>query len=160
MTDLRQRIETATEWMSRSLPVSPGTALILGSGLGAWLDPAQVRFRAAYADIPGFPVSTVLGHAGALLLADIGGVPVLVLSGRFHLYEGYDPREVTLPMRCLGLMGIENVILTNAAGALNPLFDTGGLMVLTDHINMMGGNPLAGPKEEAWGPRFPDKSEV
>ena len=155
-----QRIETATDWITQALPLMPRTALVLGSGLGTWLDPAQIRFRAPYADIPGFPVSTVLGHAGALLLADIGGVPVLALSGRFHLYEGYDPREVTLPMRCLGLMGIKNVILTNAAGALNPLFDTGGLMVLTDHINMMGGNPLAGPNEEAWGPRFPDMSEV
>jgi purine-nucleoside phosphorylase len=160
MTDLRQRIETATEWMSRSLPVIPGTALILGSGLGAWLDPAQIRFRAAYADIPGFPVSTVLGHAGALLLADLNGVPILVFSGRFHLYEGYSLQEVTLAVRCLGLMGVTNVILTNAAGALNPLFNTGGLMLLTDHINMMGANPLAGPNEDVWGPRFPDMSQV
>lgn len=160
MIDSRHRIETATTWITRNSPVIPRTALVLGSGLGTWLDPEQIRFRASYADIPGFPVSTVVGHAGALLLADMGGVPVFVFSGRFHLYEGYSLQEVTLFMRCLGLMGIENVILTNAAGALNPLFDTGGLMLLTDHINMMGANPLTGPNEDAWGPRFPDMSQV
>lgn len=160
MTTLHQRIETATNWLSRSLPAIPGTALVLGSGLGTWLDPARIRFQASYAEIPGFPVSTVLGHAGTLSLTELGGAPLLVLSGRFHFYEGYSLQEVTLFVRCLALLGISNLILTNAAGALNPVFDTGGLMLLTDHINMMGANPLTGPNQDAWGPRFPDMSQV
>lgn len=160
MTDLASRVETATAWLRAACPVIPSTAVILGSGLGDWIPAEAVTTRIPYADIPGFPRSTVLGHAGALLIATINGTPVFVFSGRFHLYEGYSAQEITLSVRCLGLLGVTTLILTNAAGALNPLFATGGLMVLTDHINMTGHNPLTGPNVESWGPRFPDMSQV
>ena len=160
---MQQRMEDvkkAADSIAKVCPQSPKTALILGSGLGDWMEEGSIRLRIPYGDIPGFPVSTVKGHAGALLLADVLGTPVFVLSGRFHLYEGYDAGTVTMPVRVLGLLGVTTLIATNAAGALNPLFATGGLMVLTDHINMTGHNPLTGPNVEAWGPRFPDMSQV
>ncbi len=157
---MQKRAEAAAEWIRKNCPRLPETALVLGSGLGKWIEPGAIKQSIPYADIPGFPVSTVQGHAGALLVADIKGAPVFVFSGRFHLYEGYRPQEVTLPVVCLGLLGARNLILTNAAGAINPLFATGGLMLLTDHINMTGHNPLTGPNVEAWGPRFPDMSQV
>lgn len=160
MSTLQQPIEIASNWIHNSIASIPRTALVLGSGLGDWIDPKAIRIRIPYKDIPTFPVSTVKGHSGALLVADIAGTPVLILSGRFHLYEGYTAAEVTLPVRCLGLLGVENLILTNAAGALDPLFATGGLMLITDHINMTGHNPLTGPNVDAWGPRFPDMSQV
>ncbi|WP_156902497.1 purine-nucleoside phosphorylase [Desulfomicrobium escambiense] len=160
---MQQRMEDvkkAADSIATACPEAPKTALILGSGLGDWVEEGSIRLRIPYADIPGFPVSTVKGHAGALLLADVQGTPVFVLSGRFHLYEGYDAGTVTMPVRVLGLLGVTTLIATNAAGALHPLFATGGLMVLTDHINMTGHNPLTGPNIEAWGPRFPDMSQV
>ncbi|MGE4440219.1 MAG: purine-nucleoside phosphorylase [Desulfomicrobium sp.] len=157
---MQKRAEAAAEWIRKNCPRLPETALVLGSGLEKWIGPDAIKQSIPYADIPGFPVSTVEGHAGALLVAEIEGAPVFVFSGRFHLYEGYRPQEVTLPVVCLGLLGARNLILTNAAGALNPLFATGGLMLLTDHINMTGHNPLTGPNVEAWGPRFPDMSQV
>lgn len=160
---MQQRMEDvkkAADSIAKACPQSPKTALILGSGLGDWMEEGSIRLRIPYGDIPGFPVSTVKGHAGALLLADVLGTPVFVLSGRFHLYEGYDAGTVTMPIRVLSLLGVTTLIATNAAGALNPLFATGGLMVLTDHINMTGHNPLTGPNIEAWGPRFPDMSQV
>lgn len=160
---MQQRMEDvkkAAASIAKACPQAPKTALVLGSGLGDWVEEGSIRLRIPYGDIPGFPVSTVKGHAGALLLVDVQGTPVFVLSGRFHLYEGYDAGTVTLPIRVLGLLGVTTLIATNAAGALNPLFATGGLMVLTDHINMTGHNPLTGPNIEAWGPRFPDMSQV
>lgn len=160
MSDFQHRVQNATDWIRKACPNPPEIGLILGSGLGNWIAPESVRLRLPYENIPGFPASTVLGHAGALLVAEIQEVPVFIFSGRFHLYEGYDPREVTLPVRCLGLLGVRQLLLTNAAGALNPLFATGGLMLLTDHVNMTGHNPLTGPNVDAWGPRFPDMSQV
>jgi purine-nucleoside phosphorylase len=160
MSDIQHRVRTATDWITKNCPGLPKTALVLGSGLGKWIGPGAIRQTIPYADIPGFPVSTVEGHAGALLVAEIQGTQVFVFSGRFHLYEGYRPQEVTLPIVCMALLGVKNLVLTNAAGALNPLFATGGLMLLTDHINMTGHNPLTGPNVDAWGPRFPDMSQV
>jgi len=160
MTDIQTRALTATEWIKNNCPSAPKTGLVLGSGLGRWIKPAWIQKSIPYADIPGFPVSTVEGHAGALLVAEIKGTPVFIFSGRFHHYEGYRPQEVTLPIVCLALLGADTLILTNAAGALNPLFATGGLMLLTDHINMTGHNPLTGPNIDVWGPRFPDMSQV
>ena len=160
MTDLQLRVQTAAGHIRNSIPALPRIALVLGSGLGDWISPEAIRQRIPYADIPGFPVSTVQGHAGALLLIELKGVQAFVFSGRFHLYEGYSAQEVTLPIRAMALLGVETLILTNAAGALNPLFATGGLMALTDHINMTGHNPLTGPNVDSWGPRFPDMSRV
>lgn len=160
MPQLKENIEKAAAWIKDNCPRIPKTALVLGSGLADWVDAESIRWETPYSEIPGFPVSTVKGHAGSLLLAKIRETPVFAFSGRFHLYEGYDPGTVTLPIRVMGLLGIENLILTNAAGALNPHFATGGLMILSDHINMTGRNPLTGPNVEEWGPRFPDMSSV
>jgi len=160
MSEIHTRAQSAVDWIKKNCSVTPETALVLGSGLGKWIKPECIQQSIPYSDIPGFPISTVEGHAGALLVAKIKDVPVFVFSGRFHLYEGYSPQEVTLPIVCLGLLGARNLILTNAAGALNPLFATGGLMLLTDHINMTGSNPLTGRNVDAWGPRFPDMSQV
>lgn len=160
MSDIQQRTELTTGWLHSHLSRTASTALVLGSGLDGWLDPAWVRQRIPYSEIPGFPQSTVKGHAGALVLAEIEHTPLLILCGRFHLYEGYTAREITLPVRCLRQLGVTRIALTNAAGALDPLFATGGLMLITDHINMMGANPLTGLNLDAWGPRFPDMSQV
>lgn len=162
MNDFQQRVGRAVEWLKEQFPEPfPKIGLVLGSGLGgAWLEQISIRKRIPYSDIPGFPVSTVLGHAGSLLLAEIGATPIAVFAGRFHIYEGYSACESVFHIRCMGLLGVRQVILTNAAGALNPLFDTGGLMLLTDHINMTGHNPLTGANIDVWGPRFPDMSQV
>ena len=160
MPDIQCRTGLATEWLRRRLDAAPPTALVLGSGLDGWIDLAWIRQRIPYEEIPGFPQSTVKGHAGMLILAEMGKRHLAILCGRFHLYEGYSAQEITLPVRVLRLLGARQLILTNAAGALNPLFAAGGLMLITDHINMTGKNPLAGPNVDAWGPRFPDMSQT
>jgi len=135
-------------------------AVVLGSGLGAFGDTLADRFELAYAAIPHWPASAIVGHAGTL----IGGVlkrrHVLVLSGRVHFYEGQPLTTVTFPMRVLGRLGVPRVILTNAAGGINTKFSQGALMLIDDHINLMGSNPLVGGNDERFGPRFPDMSEV
>lgn len=160
MHTLSERAATTRDWLKKHLPLCPETALVSGSGLGDWIRPEHIRHRISYADIPDFPLSTVQGHHGSLLVAEIGAVPVLVFAGRCHLYEGYLAQEITFPLRCAYMLGVRTVILTNAAGALNPLMNAGSLMVLTDHINMQGANPLTGPHDPAWGARFPDMSQV
>ncbi|MDO4766648.1 MAG: purine-nucleoside phosphorylase [Pseudomonadota bacterium] len=160
MPDIQRRTGLATEWLRRHFDAIPSTALVLGSGLDGWIDPAWIRQRIPYTEIPGFPRSTVKGHAGMLILAEVERRYLVILCGRLHLYEGYSAQEITLPARVLRQLGAERLILTNAAGALNPLFAAGGLMLITDHINMTGKNPLTGPNVEAWGPRFPDMSQV
>lgn len=135
------------------------TAIILGSGLGQFAD-ALEGTRIPFADIPGFAQTTIAGHAGQLCVSAIDGVTVIVQQGRFHYYEGYDMEQVMFPVRMFGLMGVENVILTNAAGSLDPDMPPGSLVVITDHINCIGTNPLRGANDERFGPRFPDMSEV
>jgi purine-nucleoside phosphorylase len=136
------------------------TALVLGSGLGAFADEVENAVRIPYEEIPHFAVSTVEGHAGQLVLGEAAGVPVAVQQGRFHYYEGYDMQQVMFPVRMFGVMGIKNVVLTNAAGSLNADLPQGSLMVIRDHLNMLGVNPLRGPNDKRFGPRFPDMSEV
>lgn len=136
------------------------TAIVLGSGLGAFADELENAVRIPYEDIPNFARSTVEGHAGQLVLGELDGRPVAVQQGRFHFYEGYAMEQVTLPMRVFGLMGVKTVILTNAAGSLNTDMPPGSLMLISDHINMMGVNPLRGANEARFGPRFPDMTEV
>ncbi len=135
-------------------------AAVLGSGLGAFADELSDAVRIPYEEIPHFARSTVEGHAGQLVLGEIEGVPIGVQQGRFHFYEGYDMEQVMFPMRTFGLMGIKTVILTNAAGSLNTAFPQGSLMLINDHINLMGVNPLRGPNDARFGPRFPDMTEV
>ncbi len=161
-SNLGQRIETAAAAIRAHLAAEPATAgpqlgLVLGSGLGAVVDllDAAPRLRIPYGDIPEVPVSGVAGHAGELVAGMVGGRPVLVLSGRVHAYEGYTHREVTILLRAAFQVGLRTVVLTNAAGGLNPAFEPGELMLVTDHINLSGDNPLFGPNIDALGPRFP-----
>ncbi len=136
------------------------TAIVLGSGLGDFANSIEDAVKIKYEEIPGFAVSTVEGHAGQLVLGKIGGVGVAVQQGRFHYYEGYDMQQVMLPVRSFGLLGIKNLILTNAAGSLNSDMTPGSLMILSDHLNCLGVNPLRGPNDKRFGARFPDMSEV
>lgn len=135
-------------------------ALVLGSGLGAFAESLTNAVRVPYSDIPGFVQSTVEGHAGQLVIGEVGEKKVLVQQGRFHYYEGYDMDQVTLPVRTFGVLGIEKLILTNAAGSLNPSMPPGTLMLIEDHLNCFPANPLRGPNESRFGPRFPDMTEV
>ena len=141
-------------------PVPPQTGIVLGTGLGEWVERLQGVSTLSYTDIPGFPQSTVETHSGRLAFAEIKGVPVWILQGRFHLYEGYGPEEVCMGIRLLGMLGVKRIVLTNASGAINPDFSVGNIMVLSDHINMTGQNPLRGPNIQDWGERFPDMSQV
>lgn len=138
--------------------VSPRVGLVCGSGLGALAEDLGQPHSVDYADIPHFPRSTVSGHAGRLVVGTLGSVPCAVLQGRFHLYEGYSPAQVVTPIRTLKLLGVHTLVLTNAAGGLDPNFHPGHLMVIRDHIDMAGlagRNPLVGPNDERFGPRFP-----
>ena len=133
--------------------------LILGTGLGKLADEIEVREAVPYDEVPGFPLSTVESHHGRLLAGTLRGVEVLAMQGRFHIYEGYSAWEVTLPVRVMAALGVETLLISNAAGGMNPLYRRGDLMLLTDHINLQGVNPLTGPNVDVWGPRFPDMSE-
>ncbi len=150
----------AAEYIKSKYPHAVKTALVLGSGLGAFADDLQNAVRIPYEQIPNFARSTVEGHAGQLVLGEIGGVHVAVQQGRFHYYEGYDMQQVMFPMRAFGRMGVENIILTNAAGSLEPEYPPGSLMLITDHMNCMGVNPLRGPNDARFGARFPDMTQV
>lgn len=143
---------------TRGLPTSPWIGVVLGSGLGAFVDQLKQAIRIPYQDIPHFPVSTVVGHAGELVIGEINGVWCAVMSGRVHYYEGYDPAQVVFPVRVLAKLGVKHLIVTNASGAINTAFSPGDMMVITDHINFTGTNPLRGPNELDMGPRFPDMS--
>jgi len=136
------------------------TAIVLGSGLGAFADELENAVKIPYEEIPHFQKSTVEGHAGQMVLGEIGNVAVAVQQGRFHFYEGYEMAQVIFPMRTFGLLGIKNVILTNAAGSIQTSFKPGNLMLIRDHLNLMGANPLRGANDERFGARFPDMTEV
>jgi purine-nucleoside phosphorylase len=144
---------------SLSAIARPGTAVILGTGLGVMEGSIAVKETIPYRDIPGFPVSSVMGHSGRLLFGTLGGTEVVVMSGRFHLYEGYSPREVTFPIRVFARMGVRQILISNAAGGLAKDLIPGTPMLITDHINLTGLNPLTGPNDEELGPRFPGMTE-
>lgn len=153
-----ETIQQASRYIADRLNMKPQVGLILGSGLGILADEIQSPIKIKYEEIPGFPVSTVEGHAGQLVIGNLKGMPVLAMQGRFHYYEGYGLEEVTFPVRVMKQLGIETVIVTNAAGAVNPSFEPGNLMLITDHINNTGVNPLFGPNDATLGVRFPDMS--
>jgi purine-nucleoside phosphorylase len=138
----------------------PVLGLILGSGLGAYADSFRSSITIPFSNLPHFPSSTVLGHSGNLVIGTAEGVPAIALQGRVHLYEGYSVSDVAFPARILGALGIRQLVVTNAAGGINTAFSPGDLMLITDHINLMGTNPLIGPNIEELGPRFPDMSEA
>jgi len=157
---LYERAEHAARTIRARWNEDARLALVLGSGLGAFADDVEGAVSLPYTEIPGFAHSTVEGHAGRLVLGKIEGVPVAAMGGRFHYYEGYTFDEVTFPIRVLGLLGVKSLILTNAAGGLSNGFTQGSLMVISDHLNLIGANPLHGANDERFGPRFPDMTEV
>jgi purine-nucleoside phosphorylase len=140
-------------------PVPP-IGVILGSGLGRLAEELTQAVAIPYGEIPHFPVSTVTGHAGRLVIGSLGGTPLVALQGRFHLYEGYDAQQVVFPIRALARAGVRAFVITNAAGGVNKAFKAGDLMAIADHLNLTGQNPLAGPHDDRLGPRFPDMSEA
>ncbi len=155
----RQRIETAAAAIKEICPgAAPDTALILGTGLGALVGEIQDAVTIPYSEIPGFPVSTAPGHAGKLHLGHIGEAKVIAFEGRFHLYEGWTMEDIGMPMRVASRLGISSAIISNACGGLDPQLQKGDLLLLDDHINMLGANPLTGANFDDWGPRFPDMS--
>jgi purine-nucleoside phosphorylase len=160
-TDLLARLDEAVRAIRGRRDDAPRVGLVLGSGLGSFAQGLAQRTAIPYAQIPNFPVSTgVVGHAGELVLGRVGSTPVAVLSGRVHFYEGRPMTDAVFPVRVLARLGVRAVILTNAAGGVRLTFRPGDLMLLTDHINAFGTNPLIGPNEDALGPRFPDMSAV
>ncbi len=159
-TGLYERAEHAARTIRARLTLEPRIAMVLGSGLGGFADDFDEAVRIPYEEIPGFPRSTVEGHSGQLVVGKVDGVPVLAMQGRVHYYEGYSLEEVTFPVRTFKLLDIKTLVLTNAAGGINVQLTQGALMVISDHMNLMGDNPLLGPNDERFGPRFPDMSAV
>jgi purine-nucleoside phosphorylase len=157
---LREQIQAAVGAIRERTETVPRVALILGTGLGALADRIQVEAAIPYEQIPGFPLSTVESHTGRLLIGTLSGQPVVAMQGRFHRYEGYTLQQVTLPVRVMRALGAEILVVSNACGGMNPLWEVGDLMLIADHINMLGDNPLIGPNDDDLGPRFPDMSEV
>lgn len=155
---MQQLNETVT-YIKSKVNVSATTGIILGSGLGNLAEVIKTDVALPYTEIPHFPVSTVKGHGGKLIFGKLGGVEVVVMSGRFHFYEGYSAQQVIFPVRVMKMLGVENLLLSNAAGAVNPAYKVGDLMIINDHISFFTVNPLMGKNEEELGTRFPDMSE-
>jgi len=158
-TPLMAQLQETSAFIQSKIKSSAQTAIILGSGLGNLATQIQVDFEIEYTQIPHFPISTVEGHKGRLILGSLNGVKVWVMEGRFHFYEGYSPEQVAYPVRVLKLLGVVNLILSNAAGGVHPNFEVGDLMIIKDHISLFSINPLIGKNESALGTRFPDMSE-
>ncbi|HEV7376351.1 MAG TPA: purine-nucleoside phosphorylase [Pyrinomonadaceae bacterium] len=159
-TPMYERVEHASREIRSRYSEDVRVGLVLGSGLGAFADEVEESVEIPYEEIKGFARSTVEGHAGRLVLGKVEGVSIAAMQGRFHYYEGYEFEEVVFPIRTLGLLGVKSLVLTNAAGGINVAFDQGALMVISDHLNLMGVNPLRGPHDNRFGERFPDMSEV
>jgi len=157
-TTLYDRIQAAADVVRARTPLVPEVGVILGTGLGGLAERISVEREVPYGQIPGFPLSTVETHAGKLLLGRLGGRPVVAMQGRFHRYEGYDLQQVTFPVRVMHALGARVLVVSNACGGMNPLWAPGDLVLLSDHINLLGDNPLVGPNDERLGPRFPDMS--
>ncbi len=155
-----EKAQEAAEFIRSKYEREIKVALVLGSGLGAFADEVENAVQIPYEEIPHFSRSTVEGHAGRLVLGEVGGISVAVQQGRFHFYEGYDIAQVVFPIRVFGVLGIKNLILTNAAGSVDTDYKQGTLMLIRDHINLMGVNPLRGKNDERFGARFPDMTEV
>lgn len=160
-TDSSMAVQSAVELIRNLLGgIEPKIGIVLGSGLGMLADAVEIHEAISYADIPRFPTSTVEGHAGRLILGVLEGVPVAVMQGRVHMYEGYAASEVVFPARVLVRLGASNLVITNSAGCLNPKFHDKEIMLISDHLNLTGMNPLVGPNDLALGPRFPDMTDA
>jgi purine-nucleoside phosphorylase len=156
MPELYDQVQEAAAAIRSRWAGRPSLGIILGTGLGGLVEEIQADAALPYADIPNFPTSTAPGHAGRLVCGNLAGKSVLAMEGRLHFYEGYSLRQITLPVRVFKALGCEILIVSNASGAMNPQFAKGDLMVIEDHINLMGDNPLLGPNDDRLGPRFPD----
>ena len=154
--DLKESVNQAFEFIRGKTKFEPQIGIILGTGLGTLVEGIKVETDISYKEIPHFPVSTVESHAGFLIFGELSGKRILAMSGRFHYYEGYDLKQVTFPVRVMKALGINTLVVSNACGGLNPLYKAGDIMVISDHINLLGSNPLFGPNDESLGPRFPD----
>ena len=155
---LHDRVMGAAEAVRARTKLRPEIAIVLGTGLGGLAREIEVETEIPYGDIPGFPLSTVESHPGKLLAGRLAGRPVMAMQGRFHRYEGYDLQQVTFPVRVLHALGVRTLVVSNACGGMNPLWAPGELVLLSDHINLLGDNPLIGPNDDRLGPRFPDMS--
>ena len=160
MTDQFTAADAAARLILSRTPLRPKIGLVLGSGLGAFADSLSDAARVSYAEIPSFPQSTAIGHAGRMVVGNAGSVAVAAMQGRVHLYEGYSAQEITFPIRVFARMGIRAVILTNAAGGMNLSYSQGALVLIRDHINLQGTNPLIGHNDDRFGPRFPDMTRA
>jgi purine-nucleoside phosphorylase len=161
LTDLDEffHADHAAQTILARTQLRPRIALVLGSGLGGFADELQNSVRIPYAEIPAFPRSTAVGHAGNLVIGNVDGITVAAMQGRVHLYEGYTAQQVAFPARVFARMGIKAIVLTNAAGGINPAYARGALVAIRDHINLQGHNPLRGPNDDRFGPRFPDMTD-
>ena len=153
-------IQEARKYLESRTRLRPQLGIVLGSGLGAFAEELSERTEIRYSEIPGWPASTAVGHAGKLIFGALNGVPAVVMAGRAHLYEGYTPAQAVYSVRVLGSLGVRSLVLTNAAGGINLAYERGGLVLISDHINLQGSNPLCGPNDDTLGPRFPDMSEA
>lgn len=153
-------MQSAAEFLASTLKIKPRVAVVLGSGLGAFAGALDEAQTVPYREIPGWPQSTAVGHAGKMVAGYVSGTPVIALAGRAHLYEGYTAQQAVYGVRSLAKFGVKSIVLTNAAGGINPAFAPGTLVLISDHINLQGQNPLTGPNDDSLGPRFPDMSEA
>ncbi len=158
-SDLHARAQNTADFLSDAVDVTPRIAMILGSGLGALADELSDPVSIPYDELSGFPVSAVEGHAGELVIGALDGVDVIIMRGRAHYYEGWSMQEVTFPIRVFSLFGVDHILITNSAGGANPEYTPGDLMIISDHLNLTGDNPLRGPNESEFGPRFPDMTD-
>ncbi len=160
MKNIAQQLAETTDFIRGRIKHAPHIGLLTGTGLGESAESMSIETTIRYQDIPHFPISTVQSHIGRMLSGKMNGCPVIAMQGRFHLYEGYTPLEVTFPIRVMQQLGVKILIVSNAAGGLNPEFNPGDIMLITDHINLTGTNPLIGPNVDSWGIRFPDMTRA
>lgn len=159
MSLITEQINDAVQVIQQQITTSPSVGIVLGTGLGGLVSEINIRHEFSYSDIPHFPVSTVESHAGKLIFGDINGREVVAMQGRFHFYEGYSMQQITFPIRVFKALGIKTLLISNACGGMNPQYRRGDLMLMEDHINLLGTNPLIGVNDNELGPRFPDMSE-
>ncbi len=160
MLDYKDKVTEAADYIKKKIPEKPLAGLLTGTGLGDSGQSMQASVSIPYQEIPHFPVSTVQSHRGVFLAGTMAHRPVVVMQGRFHLYEGYSPLAVTFPIRVMQTLGVKMLFITNAAGGLNPTFRPADIMIIKDHINLTGANPLVGPNHDDWGDRFPDMTQA
>ncbi|UCE82560.1 MAG: purine-nucleoside phosphorylase [Deltaproteobacteria bacterium] len=153
------QVSESVAYLKKKTEIQPQIGIVLGTGLGGLADRIQAASIVPYEEIPHFPISTVTSHAGRLIFGSLGGKNVMAKQGRFHYYEGYEAKEITFSIRIMAAMGVQTLIISNAAGGLNPEFEAGDLVLIRDHINLTGQNPLRGDNVDEWGPRFPDMTE-